>query len=73
MERAPREITFQVREDPDGGYYAQAIGFSIFTQGDDWDDLKYMIKDAVLCHFDEGKGPAEVRIELVKEAEVISV
>ena len=72
MEAAPKEITFQVKEEPDGGYSARAVGFSIFTQGDDWGHLKYMIKDAVLCHFDEGKGPETVRIEVMRE-EVISV
>ncbi len=72
MDAAPKEITFQAREEPDGGYSARAIGFSIFTQGDDWGHLKYMIRDAVLCHFDEGKGPETVRIEVVRE-EVISV
>jgi hypothetical protein len=29
------EIVLQVRESPEGGYEACAIGYSIFTQGDD--------------------------------------
>ena len=40
------EIAFQVREDPQGGYTARAIGYSIFTEGDDWEHLKYMMRDA---------------------------
>ena len=39
------------------------MGFSIFTQGDDWDDLKYMMRDAVLCHFDDGKAPQHILIK----------
>ena len=35
----------------EGGYYARALGYGIFTQGDDWEKLKEMVKDAVLCHF----------------------
>ena len=51
----PTEVIFEVTEAVEGGYDARALGYSIFTQGDDWDDLKDMVKDAVLCHFDEGR------------------
>ena len=56
------EIVFQVRESPEGGYEARAIGYSIFTQGEDWDDLIYMMRDAVLCHFDDGEAPEAIRV-----------
>ena len=35
------------------GYDARAQGYSIFAQGEDLEDLKSMVKDAVQCHFDE--------------------
>ena len=66
------EIVFQVRESPEGGYEARAVGYSIFTQGDDWDDLKYMMRDAVLCHFKDGEVPLSIRVHLVQN-EVIPV
>ena len=66
---APREITFNAYEDEDGGYYAAAEGYGIFTQGDDWDELKYMVRDAVLCHFDEG-APETIKIQLIIKQEV---
>ena len=56
------EIVFQVWESPEGGYEARAIGYSIFTEGDDWEHLKYMMRDAVLCHFDDGEAPYLIRI-----------
>ena len=56
------EIVFQVREDPEGGYTARAFGYSIFTEGDDWEHLEFMLQDAVLCHFDDGEEPAEIRV-----------
>ena len=56
------EIVFQVRESSEGGYEARAVGYSIFTQGDDWEDLKLMLRDAVLCHFDDGEAPEAIRI-----------
>lgn len=68
----PTEIIFEVTEAVEGGYDARALGYSIFTQGDDWDDLKAMVKDAVLCHFDEDSAPRVIRLHLVKE-EAIAV
>ncbi len=54
---APAEIIFEVTEAPEGGFDARALGHSIFTQGDDWADLKAMVKDAVLCHFGDDPEP----------------
>ena len=53
----PSEIIFEVTEAVEGGYDARALGYSIFTQGDDWTDLKAMVKDAVTCHFSEQEVP----------------
>ena len=53
----PAEIIFEVTEAVEGGYDARALGYNIFTQGDDWDGLKDMVKDAVLCYFDEDTAP----------------
>ena len=68
----PSEIIFEVTEAIEGGYDARALGYGIFTQGDDWDDLKEMVQDAVICHFDDDCAPHSIRLNLVKE-EVISV
>ena len=67
-----REITFEVTEAPEGGYDARALGHSVFTQGDDWDDLREMVRDAVLCHFDDGETPRVIRLHFVRE-EAIAV
>ena len=45
------EIAFLVEKDS-GGYFARAIGFSIFTQADSIEELKQMAQEAVRCHFD---------------------
>ena len=66
------EIVFQVWESPEGGYEARAVGHSIFTEADDWEHLKFMLRDAVLCHFDDGEAPQSIRIHMV-QAEVIEV
>jgi hypothetical protein len=66
------EIIFSVEESPDGGYEARALGYSIFTQADDMDELKRNVREAVHCHFDEGQTPSVIRLHMVKD-EVISV
>jgi len=66
------EVIFEVTESAEGGYDARALGHDIFTQGDDWQDLKAMVRDAVLCHFDDGTAPAVVRLHLVRD-EAIAV
>lgn len=67
------EIIFEVTEDEtDGGYSASALGYGIHTQGEDWDDLKAMVREAVLCHFDADALPRVIRLHLVKD-EAISV
>ena len=66
------EVIFEVTEAVEGGYNARALGHSIFTQGEDWDDLKAMVRDAVLCHFDEKDQPRVIWLHLVRE-EAIAV
>ena len=66
------EIIFIVTESLDGGFEAQAIGHSIYTQCDDYFELKDVLRDAVKCHFDDDKMPDIIRIHLVKD-EVVSV
>ena len=42
-----KEIIFLVEDAPQGGYLAQALGHSIFTGADSWDELKQAVRDAV--------------------------
>ena len=61
------EIIFEVTESDEGGYAARALGHSIFTQGENWNDLKEMARDAVLCHFGEDRAPRVIRLHLIRE------
>ena len=65
------EIIFEVTEAAEGGYDARALGHGIVTQGDDWTDLK-VVRDAVLCHFDQEDAPQVIRLHLVRD-EAIAV
>ena len=50
-----KEIIFLVEDAPEGGYTAHALGHSIFTEADTWEELKQAVKNAIWCHFDEAK------------------
>jgi len=62
------EIVFEITEDDtDGGFIARALGHSIVTEADTWEELRANVREAVLCHFDEGKVPAVIRLHRVMD------
>lgn len=65
------EIVFVVEEAAEGGYTARAIGESIVTEADDLAQLHERTREAVRCHFDEGKAPKLIRLHYVRD-EVIA-
>ena len=61
------EIVFEVTQEADGGYCAECLTESIFTQGDTWDELRANVREAVdAFYFDEPK-PGLVRLHLVRD------
>jgi len=45
------EIIFEIREDEsEGGFVARALGHSIVTQADTWEELRINVREAVRCH-----------------------
>jgi predicted RNase H-like HicB family nuclease len=66
------ELVFKVIQEPDGGYVAQCLTESIVTQGDTWEELKDMVKDAVEGYFFDAPKPRSIRLQLVRE-EVLSM
>lgn len=65
------EIVFVVEEAPEGGYVARAVGDSIFTEADTLAELHERAREAVRCHFDDGKAPKLIRLHFVRD-EVIA-
>ena len=62
------EIIFLVEQDPEGGYTAQALVESIFTEAEDLKTLKVMVKDAVHCHFYTlADRPKIIRLHIVRD------
>jgi hypothetical protein len=61
------EIIFVVDEAPEGGFTARALGESIFTEADTLEQLREQVRDAVRCHFEDGKAPKVIRLHFVRE------
>ena len=61
------ELIFLVEEAPEGGFTARALGESIFTEADSVASLHDRVRDAVLCHFEEGQAPKVIRLHFVRE------
>jgi len=39
------ELVFRVTQESDGGYCAECLTEGIFTQGDTWEELEFMIRE----------------------------
>ena len=62
-----KEVLSAVEDAADGGYIAHALGYSIFTEADSWEELRIAVRDAVQCHFDEVGRPDFIRLRAVRE------
>ncbi|MGD0228582.1 MAG: 2-phospho-L-lactate guanylyltransferase [Terriglobia bacterium] len=62
------EIVFEVSQESDGGFVAECLTEGIFTQADNWEDLRRNLKEAVAAYyFDNPKQPAAIRLHLVRD------
>ncbi|HEX5226761.1 MAG TPA: 2-oxoisovalerate dehydrogenase [Bryobacteraceae bacterium] len=62
------ELIFEVRDAEEGGYCARALGHSIFTQAETWEELRANILEATSLHFeDEPERPRLVQLHYVKD------
>jgi len=62
-----QELVFEVVQEADGGYTAEALGESIFTQGDTWDELRQNVREAVEAFFFDRQKPSAIRLHLVRD------
>jgi hypothetical protein len=66
------ELVFEITQEADGGFTAEALGESIFTQADTWDELKANVREAVQAFYFDSVPPASIRLRLVRD-EVLAV
>ena len=67
------EIVFEVTQESDGGFVAECLTESIFTQADAWEDLRQNVKDAVSGFFFDKEMPGSIRLHLVKDEVLAAV
>jgi hypothetical protein len=62
------EIIFEIHDAEEGGFTAKALGHSICTEGETWEELREIVRDAVACHFDDAtKRPRIIRLHYVRD------
>ena len=61
------ELVFEVTQEADGGFVAEALGESIFSEGDTWDALRANVQEAVKAFYFDRPAPARLRLHLVRD------
>jgi predicted RNase H-like HicB family nuclease len=62
------ELIFEVRDAEEGGYCARALGHSIFTQADTWEELRANVVEATSLHFEDATTqPRLIQLHYVKD------
>ena len=57
------EIVFSVTQEADGGFVAECLSHDIFTQGNNWEQLRKNVQEAVSAYFFDQPKPAHVRFQ----------
>jgi predicted RNase H-like HicB family nuclease len=66
------ELVFEVTQEADGGFVAEALGENIVTEGDTWEQLRLNVKEAVEAYYLGEAKPASLRLHLTRD-EVLAV
>ena len=62
------ELVFDVTQEADGGFVAEALGESIITEADTWEQLRANVREAVKAfYFDRPSAPKSIRLHLVRD------
>ena len=61
------ELVFEVTQEADGGFVAEALGESIITQADTWDELRENVREVVQAFYFDRPAPSRFRLHFVQE------
>jgi len=62
------EIIFEVTQEAEGGYVAECLTDAVFTEADNWEDLRHNVKEAVAAfYFDRPQLPSVIRLHFVRD------
>ena len=66
------ELVFEIAQEADGGFTAEALGESIFTEADTWEELRTNVQEAVEAYFFDRQKPTAIRLRLVRD-EILAI
>jgi predicted RNase H-like HicB family nuclease len=66
------ELVFEVTQEADGGYIAEALGENIVTEADTWEQLRANVKEAVEAYYFDEPKPGNIRLHLRRD-EVLAI
>jgi hypothetical protein len=61
------ELVFEVTQEADGGFVAEALGESIVTQADTWDELRANVREVVKAFYFDQPAPQRLRLRFVRD------
>lgn len=67
VDNCAMEIVFGITQEEDGGYVAECLSHDIFTQGNNWDELRVNVCESAAAYFFDGPRPARIRLHLVRD------
>jgi predicted RNase H-like HicB family nuclease len=56
------ELVFEVTQESDGGFVAEALGESIITQADTWEELRENVREAVKAFYFDRPAPSRLSL-----------
>jgi predicted RNase H-like HicB family nuclease len=67
------ELVFEVTQEADGGFVAECLSESIFTQADTWNELRQNVQEAISAFYFDHPRPSAVRLHLVRDEVLAAV
>ena len=61
------ELVFEVTQEADGGFVAEALGESIITQANTWEELRNNVREAVTAFYFDRPAPVRLRLHHVRD------
>jgi hypothetical protein len=62
------ELVFEITQEADDGFTAECLTEGIFTEGDNWEELRSNVREAVAAfYFDRPQPPSTIRLHLVRD------
>jgi len=61
------ELVFEVTQDVEDGFVAEALGESIFTQAETWERLPSNVQEAVQAFYSDAAKPSAICLNFIRD------